>query len=126
MRAFILRRQMLISSGQGNVILLGSRHSANTLRLREFLTRNEHPHTYLDLDTDASAQAFLDRFEVTPDQIPVVICNARSVLRNPSIQELADCLGLNRTMNDAEIRDLIIVVPDPRAWPRPCTPHRKA
>ncbi|HLN14457.1 MAG TPA: FAD-dependent oxidoreductase [bacterium] len=109
MRAFILRRQLLISRGQGNVIVLGSRHSANTLRLREFLTRNDHPYTYVDLDADASAQAFLDRFQVTPDEIPVLICNARSVLRNPSIQELADCLGLNRTMNDAEVRDLIIV-----------------
>src|SRR6266852_7014557 len=39
MRAFILRRLELIRRGQGNVILMGSRHSANALRLREFLTR---------------------------------------------------------------------------------------
>src|SRR5712692_637184 len=51
MRAFILRRLELIRSGRGNVILMGSRHSANALRLREFLTRNEHPYTYIDLDT---------------------------------------------------------------------------
>ena len=38
MRAFILRRLELIRRGQGNVILLGSRHSAKTLQLREFLT----------------------------------------------------------------------------------------
>ncbi len=62
MRAFILRRVLLISSGGGNVILLGSRHSAKTLRLREFLTRNGHPHTYIDLDTDTGAQELLDRF----------------------------------------------------------------
>lgn len=43
MRAFILRRMGLIASGQGQVMLLGSRHSAATLRLREFLTRNAHP-----------------------------------------------------------------------------------
>src|SRR6202166_4623788 len=48
MRAFILRRVALINRGLGNVILLGSRHSAHTLRLREVLTRNGHPHTYLD------------------------------------------------------------------------------
>src|SRR6478672_5576250 len=49
---FILRRLELISRGYGSLILLGSRHSAQTLRLREFLTRNAHPYTYIDLDTD--------------------------------------------------------------------------
>src|ERR1700722_8394008 len=50
MRAFILRRLQLISQNLGNVILLGSRHSANTLRLREFLSRNGYPYRYVDLD----------------------------------------------------------------------------
>ena len=40
MRAFIHRRLALIAGDMGNVVILGSRHSANTLRLREFLTRN--------------------------------------------------------------------------------------
>ena len=109
MRAFILRRLALISHGYGSLILLGSRHSANTLRLREFLTRNGHPHTYIDLDADSNSQELLDRFEVTSDQIPVVICQAQAVLRNPSIQELADCVGLNSAIDETELRDLIIV-----------------
>jgi thioredoxin reductase (NADPH) len=109
MRAFILRRLELIRTGQGNVILMGSRHSANALRLREFLTRNEHPYTYIDLDTDKTSQELLDRFNVTLDEIPVIICSARSVLRNPSIQKLADCLGLNSAIDESQVRDLIIV-----------------
>jgi thioredoxin reductase (NADPH) len=109
MRAFILRRLLLISSSQGNVVLLGSRHSAKTLRLREFLTRNGHPHTYIDLDADAGAQELLDRFAVTPAAIPVVICNGQTVLRSPSIQELANCLGLNPNITGTEVRDLVIV-----------------
>ncbi len=109
MRAFILRRVALISQGFGNVILLGSRHSAQTLRLREFLTRNGHPHTYIDLDTDTSAQDLLDHFHVTPQEIPVVICNNTTVLRSPSIQELARCLGLNAHITATEVRDLVIV-----------------
>jgi thioredoxin reductase (NADPH) len=109
MRAFILRRLELVSQGQGNIILLGSRHSANTLRLREFLTRNEHPYAYVDLDTDKTSQELLDRFEVKLDEIPVIVCGARSVLRNPTIQQLADCLGLNVAIDETEIRDLIIV-----------------
>ncbi|MGA8648066.1 MAG: FAD-dependent oxidoreductase [Candidatus Sulfotelmatobacter sp.] len=113
MRAFILRRVLLISSGSGNVILLGSRHSAKTLHLREFLTRNAHPHTYIDLDTDTGAQELLDRFTVTLDEIPVVICNGETVLRGPSIQELARCLGLNAHITATELRDLVIVGADP-------------
>ena len=109
MRAFILRRLALINRGLGNVILLGSRHSANTLRLREFLTRNEHPYAYVDLDMDKTSQELLDRFEVKLDSVPIVVCNARSVLRNPSIQELAECLGLNSAIDESQIRDLIIV-----------------
>lgn len=109
MRAFILRRVALINQGRGNVILMGSRHSAQTLRLREFLTRNGHPHTYVDLDTDTNAQELLDRFHVKMEEIPVVICNNRTVLRSPSIQELARCLGLNAHITPSELRDVVIV-----------------
>ncbi len=109
MRAFILRRVELINRGAGNVILLGSSHSSQTLRLREFLTRNGHPHMYVDLDHDKSYQDLLDHFHVTIEEIPVVICNNRTVLRGPSIQELARCLGLNAHITAAEVRDLVIV-----------------
>lgn len=109
MRAFIIRRVMLISRGQGNVILLGSRHSAQTLRLREFLMRNGHPHSYVDLDTDATSQEMLDHFHVTVDDVPVVICNNRDVLRNPTIKELARCLGLNESITVADVRDVVVV-----------------
>jgi thioredoxin reductase (NADPH) len=109
LRAFILRRLALIRQGYGNVILMGSRHSAQTLELREFLTRNSHPYTYVDLDTDQLSQELLDRFAVKLSDVPVVICNSRNVLRNPSIQDLANCLGLNGTIDGAHVRDVIIV-----------------
>jgi thioredoxin reductase (NADPH) len=109
MRAFILRRIALISQGKGNVIVLGSHHCANTLRIREFLSRNAHPYTYVDLDTDKASQELLDRFEVKTQDVPVVICNTRTVLRNPTPQELADCLGFNVGISKTQVRDLIIV-----------------
>jgi thioredoxin reductase (NADPH) len=109
MRAFILRRLALISRGQGNVVLMGSRHCANTLRIREFLGRNAHPYTYVDLDTDKASQELLDRFEVKTGDVPVIICNGQTVLRNPTIQQLADCLGFNVNINTSQVRDLVIV-----------------
>lgn len=109
MRAFILRRLALISRGQGNVIVMGSRHCAATVRIREFLGRNAYPYTFVDLDTDKTSQELLDRFEVKLSEVPVVICNGRTVLRNPSTQDLADCLGFNASIDESQVRDLIIV-----------------
>lgn len=109
MRAFILRRLQLIARGYGNVILMGSRHSAATLRLREFLTRNGHPFTYVDLDADPVSQELLDRFAVRVEEIPVVVCNGTSVLRNPTVSALADYLGFHIAVPDSQVQDLIIV-----------------
>ena len=80
-----------------------------TLRLREFLGRNAYPYTYIDLDTDKDSQAILDRFDVKLSEVPVVICNARTVLKNPTVQELVDCLGFNVSIDGSLVRDVIIV-----------------
>ena len=109
LRAFLLRRIALISGGMSNIVLLGSMHSANTLHLREFLSRNGYPYRYIDLDTDEHSQSILDHFEVKMEEIPVVVCNGRSVLRNPSITELADCVGMNINIDESQVRDLIVV-----------------
>jgi len=109
MRAFIHRRLALIAGGMGNVVILGSRHSADTLRLREFLTRNGQPHAYVDLDSDTTAQELLDRFNVKIDEIPVVICSGKAVQRNPTTQQLAHCLGLSGKVDESHILDVAIV-----------------
>ena len=109
MRAFILRRLSIIAQGLGDVILIGSPHCSGTLRVREFLHRNGHPFTYLDLDRDDSVQTLLDEFEVQHGDIPVLICRCQIVLRNPSNEEIADCLGFNEAINLEQIRDVVIV-----------------
>jgi thioredoxin reductase (NADPH) len=109
MRAFILRRLELIRSGFGNVVLMGSRHSAKTLELREFLSRNGYPYTYVDLDADRTSQELLDRFHVQSSEVPVVICSGVHVMRSPSIQEVARCLGFNGVIDGEQVRDVIII-----------------
>jgi thioredoxin reductase (NADPH) len=109
MRAFILRRIGLLSGGQGDAIVIGSRHSAATLRVQAFLTRNGHPHRYVDVDRDADVQKLLDQFQVTVKDIPVLICRGQKVLRNPSDAEVADCLGFNPTLSADTVHDLVIV-----------------
>ena len=109
MRAFILRRVELISHQIGDVVVLGSTYSAETLRIREFLTRNGYPHAYIDLDQNPEAQELLDRFHVGVQDVPVVICRGQSVLRNPTNRQIADCLGFNEAIDRTHLRDLIIV-----------------
>jgi hypothetical protein len=103
MRAFLLRRVAMISGGLGNVAVPGSQHSSNTLRLREFLTRNSHPYRYVDLDSDKASQELLDRFDIKLEDIPVVICSGKKVLRNPENQKLAECLGFTDQIDEHRI-----------------------
>src|SRR5918993_868790 len=109
MRAFILRRVELIANGFGDVVVIGSTHCAGTLRVKEFLTRNGHPFAYIDLDQDATAQELLDRFNVTAADVPVLICRGDAVLRNPSNQQIAECLEFNEAIDQTHVRDLVIV-----------------
>ena len=109
MRAFILRRTRLISQDQGDVVLLGSRHSAGTLRVKEFLTRNGHPHTTIDVEHDPAAQALLDEFHVDVADVPVVVCRGVRVLKNPSNEELAACLGYTSVLDAAQVRELVVI-----------------
>jgi len=109
LRAFILRRLQLIDQGLGDVVLLGSNHCQGSLRIREFLTRNGHPYRFVDLDTDADSQEMLDQFHIKPGDVPVVICRCTIVLRNPTIQQVADCLGLNPTIDRTAVCDVVII-----------------
>ena len=109
MRAFILRRVGLIASQGGDVILVGSSHSAGTLRLQQFLTRNAFPYVGIDVERDPSARALLERFHVSVDDIPVVLCRGETILKNPSNEELAACLGMNPQIDEAKVRDLVVI-----------------
>jgi thioredoxin reductase (NADPH) len=109
LRAFVMRRVYLIANSVGDAVLVGSSHSADTLRLRAFLTRNGHPHTYLDVERDPDVQTVLDHFGIAMSEIPVVICRGDLVLRNPSNAQVAECFGLNAGIDEGEVYDLIVV-----------------
>jgi thioredoxin reductase (NADPH) len=109
MRAFILRRAGLVTGGVGDVVLVGSAHSADTLRLKEFLMRNGHPYAYVDLEHDAEVEQLMADFRIAADEIPVVICRGETVLRNPSNREVADCLGFNEAIDQAHVHDVVVI-----------------
>ena len=109
MRAFILRRVGLVAQGNKDMVLLGSRHSADTLHIIEFLSRNGQPFTYQDVETDPTVQVLLDRFQIGVGEVPVVLCAGGHVLRNPSLQVLSERLGLAAVLNPEQVRDVVIV-----------------
>jgi len=110
MRAFIVRRVGLIEHEQGNVIVLGSDHSADTLRLKQFLSRNGHPYQYTDVERDEGARALLERFQIAVDEVPVVYFGAQDqLIKNPTNRQIADCLGFSGDLDEDQIFDVAIV-----------------
>ena len=109
LRAFVLRRTALISQAENDLVLLGSRHSLGTLRLKEFLSRNGQPFTYHDVETEPGVQALLDRLQIGVNEVPVIICEEGHVFRNPSIEALSAELGLTANLDAKTVRDVVIV-----------------
>jgi thioredoxin reductase (NADPH) len=108
LRAFLLRRSVLIGLGAGFRII-GSRYAPDTRRIREFAARNRLPHHWIDLEKDTDAEALLRELGVSPEETPVVIWRGREVLRNPSNVELAKLFGLPLPRTKDEVCDLIVV-----------------
>jgi thioredoxin reductase (NADPH) len=110
MRGFILRRVGLIERGAGGPVIVGRAGHADVLRLENFLARNGHPRQRLDPDADADARALLDKFQIAPHELPIVICpRTGKFLRNPSEIELARCLGLVSAIDAERVYDAAIV-----------------
>ena len=102
MRALILRRVGLLESGTSGPIIIGRSDNADVLRLQGFLARNGQPHRVLDPDSDPCAKTLIERFHVDPHHLPIVLCPNGKLLRNPSENELARCIGLVRPIDADE------------------------
>src|SRR5665213_1715650 len=109
MRAYILRRVGLIRHSQGGAVLVGPGHSADTLRLQQFLSRNGYPLRLVDTEHDAEASDFLERLSLSPADLPVVVLSGHRVLRNPTLAALADKLGLTEPFDHATVFDVAVV-----------------
>ena len=109
MRALILRRVALLQSTIVGPIIVGRETNRDVLRLEGFLSTNGYPHRRLDPDTDACASTLLERFEVSRDELPIVVCPSGSFLRNPTENQLGRCLGLSRAVGRDNLYDVAIV-----------------
>ena len=107
--AFIARRHFLQESEDfTGLLVIGSRDSKETFRIREFLAKNGTPFRWIDLDADPQVKKLLDQFQVTEADSPIVVWGRKLLLRNPSYRELAERLGLRQKL-DSSTYDLVIV-----------------
>ena len=108
MRALILRRVGLIETGAGPIIV-GNEADADVLRLTNFLRRNGHPFHQLDPKEDSCAQTLVERFHVEPEELPIVLCPTGQLLRNPSEDQLARCVGLVGPIDTKRLYDVVVI-----------------
>jgi thioredoxin reductase (NADPH) len=108
LRAFLIRRHILIRLGAGFRII-GSRYSPDARRLREFAARNRLPHSWVDLEEDPDAETLLRELGIAPEETPVVIWRGTNVLRNPTNAELARVIGLRVPTPPTAVCDLLVV-----------------
>jgi thioredoxin reductase (NADPH) len=107
--AFMTRRLTLVDQGSSDIVLVGSNHSRDTFRIKDFLIGNYQPYSFVDVEAYPDLQELFDRFGFGVDDLPVVICRTALVLRNPTNGGLAACLGLNASVDQEHVRDLIVV-----------------
>ena len=108
LQAFLTRRKLLESSDFVGLRIVGSRYDRNTLRLRDFLAKNRIPFTWIDLESDRTVDKLLQQFEVSRDNLPIVLFGDSSVLKNPDNVKLAEVLGIKKTLDDT-VYDLAII-----------------
>jgi thioredoxin reductase (NADPH) len=105
--AFIVRRGLLIGLGSG-LRLIGSHLSPDSRRLREFLTRNRIPHSFVDLETDSQADLLLRWLSIAPRETPLLLGGSLA-MRNPSNAEVARALNLRTAAASEELCDVVVV-----------------
>src|SRR5215211_6228987 len=112
---FLARRSFLMRMGVG-LRIIGSRHSSDATRLREFAARNRLPHVWVELEEDLRAEALLERFGAKPPETPVAIWQGEDVLKNPTNPELARTIGLKVDVPRERTYDLVVVGAGPAGF----------
>jgi len=109
LQAFIARRQLLHKSSDFTGLrVIGSRYSADTFRVRDFLAKNHVLFTWVDVETEPQVDRLLKQFGVTEADTPVVACSTMLLLRNPSNRDLAERIGIRHPLEQT-VYDLVVV-----------------
>jgi thioredoxin reductase (NADPH) len=88
--------------------VVGHRWSAPSHAVKDFLTRNQVPFRWLELDRDTEAATLLNANGGARDRLPLVITEDGQAMQGPPMPELAAALGLATTPS-LPFYDLIVI-----------------
>lgn len=86
----------------------GTQWSASSHTVKDFLTRNQIPYQWLDVEKDTQSKALVEAIGVEGSQLPVVFFPDGSHLINPDSGTLAEKVGL-RTKAQLPFYELVVV-----------------
>jgi thioredoxin reductase (NADPH) len=104
--AFMRRRELLLQVNTYGMQLIGSRFDPHTQAIRTFMGRNRILHRWQTLE-DGETGAILTALGLGPESTPLLVTGDR-VYVQPTVEQLADCLNLRRSM-DQNHYDLVII-----------------
>jgi thioredoxin reductase (NADPH) len=108
-KAFLMRRELILNDGFEGVKIIGSRFSPDAHRLRDFATRNAIPIRWMDLETDQEAEALLKQMGIPASATPIVIGREGQWYSKPSLEGFAACAGLTAVLEPEHVYDLVVV-----------------
>jgi thioredoxin reductase (NADPH) len=108
-KAFLMRRNLLLDEGFQGFRIIGSRFSPEAHRLRDFATRNAIPFRFMDLETDEQADAILRQLGIPASATPIVMGGDGEWYSNPSAADIGACMGLVSPMEEGHVYDLVVV-----------------
>jgi thioredoxin reductase (NADPH) len=109
MRAYILRRVLLIGDHPGGPILIGPPAHAGLFELENFLSRNAYPYTRRDPARDPEAAQLVREHWRSESDWPLVALPDGFVMRNPTLVELGRCLGTLPRIDRDKVYDVLVV-----------------
>ncbi len=88
--------------------IAGARWSSNCYELKEFMSRNQVPYKWIDVDKDESMREMVKSITGEPNKLPVVFFEDGSVLIQPTVQEVAKKVGL-KTSAANPFYDVVVI-----------------
>ena len=108
LHAFLQRQETVLSEITGGIRLIGSNASKETYAIRDFMDKNHIWYNFLDVDSSEEAKELLQHFNLSEEELPILINSDAEVCHNPSLQELARYSGVLMDFED-KVFDLLVV-----------------
>lgn len=110
MEAILRRHELVTAQGVEGLRVLGGHFCPATLELREFFYRNGLPHLWIDTD-DSKNEKYIAEIERGAGRsllFPVIARVNKVVMERPTLEAIADRVGIHRTVPD-EVFDTVII-----------------